>query len=65
MVNGRLLTGYGLLAWPADYGNSGIMTFMVNHLSDLHEADLGEGTTELAAAMDTYELGEGWTLVLD
>ena len=65
MVKGRLLTGYGLLAWPADYGNSGIMTFMVNHLRDLHEADLGEGTTELAAAMDTYELGEGWTLVLD
>ncbi len=65
LVNGRLLTGYGLLAWPADYGNSGIMTFMVNHLGDLHEADLGEETEELAAATDAYAPGEGWAIVED
>jgi hypothetical protein len=65
LVNGRLLTGYGLLAWPADYGNSGIMSFMVNHLGDLHEADLGEETENLAAAIDAYDPGEGWTIVED
>ena len=65
IANGRLLTGYGLLAWPADYGNSGIMTFMVNHLGDLHEADLGEETEELAAAIDAYDPGEGWAIVED
>jgi len=65
MVNGRLLTGYGLLAWPADYGNSGIMTFMINHLGDLHEADLGEETEELAAAIHGYDPGEGWAVVED
>ena len=65
MVNGRLLTGYGLLAWPADYDNSGIMTFMVNHLGDLYEADLGEETEELAAAIDTYDPGDDWTIVED
>ena len=65
MVNGRLLTGYALLAWPADYGNSGIMTFMVNHLGDLHEADLGEETEALAAAIDAYDPGEGWAIVED
>ncbi len=65
MVNGRLLTGYGLLAWPADYGNSGIMTFMVNHLGDLYEADLGEETEVLAVAIDAYDPGEGWAIVED
>lgn len=65
MVNGRLLTGYGLLTWPADYGNSGIMTFMINHLGDLHEADLGEGTAELAAAIDAYDPGKGWLPMLE
>ncbi len=64
-VNGRLLTGYGLLAWPAEYGNSGIMTFMVNHLGDLHEADLGEETSAAAAGIDAYDPGEGWTIVED
>jgi hypothetical protein len=65
MVNGRLLTGYGLLAWPADYDNSGIMTFMINHLGDLYEADLGEETAELAAAIDAYDPGDGWSIVED
>jgi hypothetical protein len=64
-LGGRLLTGYGLLAWTADYGNSGIMSFMVNHLGDLHEADLGEETETLAAAIDAYDPGEGWTIVED
>lgn len=65
MVNGRLLTGYGLLAWPADYDNSGIMTFMINHLGDLYEADLGAETEELAAAIDAYDPGDEWTIVQD
>ena len=65
MVNGRLLTGYGLLAWPADYGKSGIMTFMVNHLGALHEADLREETADLAAAIDAYDPGVRWALVED
>lgn len=65
LVNGRLLTGHGLLAWPADYGNAGIMSFMVNHLGDLHEADLGEETEGLAASIDAYDPGEGWAIVED
>jgi hypothetical protein len=65
MVNGRLLTGYGLLAWPADYGNSGIMTFMVNHLGNLQETDLGERTPELAAAIVAYDPGPDWLIVED
>jgi hypothetical protein len=65
MVNGRLLTGYGLLAWPADYGSSGIMTFTTNHLGELYEADLGEETESLAAAIDAHDPGEGWTIVED
>jgi hypothetical protein len=65
MVNGRLLTGYGLLAWPADYDNSGIMSFMVNHLGQLYEADLGADTAAIAEAMDAYDPGEEWTIVED
>jgi hypothetical protein len=51
--------------WPAGYGNSGIMTFMINHLGDPHEAGLGEHTAESAAAIDDCDPGEGWMPVLD
>ncbi len=64
-INGRMIAGFALLAWPADYGNSGIMSFMVSHLGDVHEADLGEDTATIAAANDAYDPGVEWSLTED
>ncbi|HSO80186.1 MAG TPA: DUF2950 family protein, partial [Chromatiaceae bacterium] len=62
---GRLTQGVALLAWPARYGHSGIMTFLVNHKGLVYEQDLGEDTGALAAAIDAYNPGEGWRAAVD
>ncbi|MBK8640302.1 MAG: DUF2950 domain-containing protein [Chromatiaceae bacterium] len=62
---GRLTQGVALLAWPASYGRSGIMTFLVNHKGMVYEQDLGVDTTALAAAIEAYDPGEGWRAAVD
>jgi len=52
-----------LLAFPADYGETGIMTFLIGEAGTVYEADLGEDTLTLAGAIDSFDLGEGWTPV--
>ncbi|NCA89913.1 MAG: DUF2950 domain-containing protein [Gammaproteobacteria bacterium] len=61
----RLIGGFGLLAWPARYGESGIMTFQVNQRGLVYERDLGEDTAALAAAIAAYDPGEGWLPAVD
>lgn len=58
--NGRMAGGCALLAYSADYGKSGIMTFMVNQDGTVLESDLGEGTTAAAASMTTYNPDSHW-----
>jgi hypothetical protein len=62
MVAGRT-TGYAFVAYPAEYGNSGIMTFMMNQDGVLLEKDLGKTTTETATAMSLFDPDPGWTIV--
>jgi len=64
IVDGRLTGGFAYLAYPAEYRNSGIMTFMVGPDGVVYQKDLGEKTTELAAAMTAYDPGDGWTPAL-
>jgi hypothetical protein len=63
--DGRLTEGVALLAWPATYGNSGIMTFQVSQRGVVYQADLGEETAAAAAAIDAYNPGDGWEPALD
>lgn len=65
LKDGRLTEGVALLAWPASYGNSGIMSFQVNQRGMVYQADLGEDTATAAAAIDAYDPGEGWEPVVD
>lgn len=65
LINGRMLAGFGLLAWPADYGNSGIMSFIVNQFGDVYEADLGEETAAVAEAITAFDPAAEWTVVED
>lgn len=61
VVNGRMIGGFGLLAYPAEYGNSGIMTFMVNHDGVVFQKDLGPETSELAPKIETFLPDGDWT----
>lgn len=65
MVGDRLLAGHALLAFPAAYGDSGVMSFLVAEAGQVYEADLGPDTLERAAAIDSFDPGEGWTPVPD
>jgi len=58
--NGQMTRGFGVIAWPAKYGNSGIMTFMTNHRGLVFENDLGPETAQLAAAIDSYNPDLNW-----
>jgi hypothetical protein len=60
VINGNMIVGFGLVAFPADYGSSGVMTFVVNHHGKVHQKDLGEFTR-----MDAYDPDHSWTLVED
>jgi hypothetical protein len=65
MVDGHLTKGFGLIAYPAEYGNTGVMTFMVDESGLVMERDLGESTAELAAAITSYNPDRSWRLVTD
>jgi len=60
LVNGELLGGFAAVAFPAEYGNSGVMTFLVNHDGVVFSKDLGPDTAKLALAMDTFDPGPDW-----
>ena len=60
LVNGQLLGGFALIAFPAEYGNSGVMTFMVNHDGVVFSKDLGAETAKLAQAIEAFDPGPDW-----
>ncbi len=60
MVRGRLFGGYAVVAWPAKYANSGIMTFIVNHEGIVYQRDLGDDTSERVAKITTFNPDHSW-----
>jgi hypothetical protein len=65
LVDGRLLGGFGLVAWPVEYGKTGVSTFIVNQLGVVFEKDLGKDTAAQAAAMTTFNPDGTWKAVED
>jgi hypothetical protein len=63
MLNGKMTNGFAFVAYPAQYGNSGVMTFIVNQDGVLLQKDLGKNATEAAAAMTMFDPDPGWTIV--
>jgi predicted small lipoprotein YifL len=63
VINGEMSGGFALVAWPADYDITGVMTFIVNHDGTLHEKDLGPDTPALAQAMTAYNPDSTWSVV--
>ncbi len=60
MVNGQLTRGFAFVAFPAEYRNSGVMTFIVNQDGVVYEKDLGQDTGKLAAAMSAFDPDNTW-----
>jgi hypothetical protein len=63
VINGHMLAGFALVAFPADYGTSGVVTFVINQWGFLYQKDLGDDTAKLAGAMNTYNPDSSWSIV--
>jgi hypothetical protein len=60
VVHGDMMGGFALVAYPSEYGNSGIMTFVVNQDGIVYQKDLGKKTKKIAEAMTLYDPDETW-----
>jgi hypothetical protein len=63
VVKGKMIGGFALVAYPATYGNSGIMTFVINHDGQVFEKDLGPQTGKAAPAIQAFEPDATWKKV--
>ena len=63
MSGERMKFGFALLAWPAEYGYTGVMSFLINHDGILYEKDLGFDTDKVIDEMNSFEPAEGWVRV--
>jgi len=63
VVNGSMVLGFAAVAYPAEYGASGIMTFIVNQNGVIYQKDLGKNTGKIAAAMKLYDPDKTWKKV--
>jgi hypothetical protein len=64
IANGKMTGGFGILAYPLEYRNSGIMTFVIGKDGTVYQKDLGEKTADLASAMAEYNPGDGWSVAM-
>jgi hypothetical protein len=60
LVDGKLTGGFALIAYPAQYGSSGVMTFIVNQDGIVYQQDLGEQTTDTASKITAYNPDDSW-----
>ncbi len=58
-----MIGGFALVAYPAKYGSSGIMTFIVNHEGVVFQKDLGPDTTKIASEIDAFNPDDTWKRV--
>ena len=60
-----MIAGFALAAWPAQWGNSGVMTFIVSQQGKVYQKNLGPKTSSVANGITTYDPDASWTLVKD
>jgi hypothetical protein len=61
LINGRMIAGFALVAWPAEWGNTGVMTFIVNQQGIVYQKNLGLKTVKIASGIKTYNPDDSWT----
>ncbi|MCZ6590933.1 MAG: DUF2950 domain-containing protein [Alphaproteobacteria bacterium] len=65
IINGNMIAGFALIAFPAEHGNSGVMTFICSHQGKVYEKDLGEDSDLIAAGIGVYNPDSTWSEVRD
>ena len=60
VINGRMIAGFAMVAYPDQYGESGVMTFIVSHNGRVYEKDLGKSSAVIGAQMTAFDPGAGW-----
>ena len=65
LVGDKMIGGFALVAYPASYRNSGVMTFLVNHDGVIFQKDLGPETARIAERMSVFNPDASWTMVTD
>nr|WP_246800831.1 DUF2950 domain-containing protein [Mesorhizobium amorphae] len=65
VINGNMIAGFALLAWPVKYAETGVHTFAVNHQGIVYQADLGPKTEAVAGAIKQFNPGDKWQLTDD
>ena len=55
-----MIGGFAMIAWPAEYGGSGIKTFIVSHNGNIYEQDLGSNTTAIAKEITSFNPDPSW-----
>jgi hypothetical protein len=63
LVNGRMIGGFGMVAYPAQYGVSGVMTFVVNHDGNVYQKNLGKETAKIAQMIALFDPDKTWRRV--
>jgi len=64
-VHGKMIGGFALVAYPAEYRNSGVMTFIVNHAGTVFQKDLGPNTAKIVERMSSFNPDKTWQKVSD
>ena len=65
VINGNMIAGFAAMAFPAEYGKSGIMTFLVSHQGKVYEKDLGPQTRDVTRGIQAYDPDDSWTEVTE
>ena len=65
VINGNMIGGFALVAWPAEYGESGVMTFIVNQQGKVYQRDLGTNTAKIVKKLSAYDPDKDWQVSPD
>ena len=60
VINGRMVAGFAMVAYPAEWDNTGVMTFIVNQNGKVFQRDFGKDSTAIGAKMSSFDPGPGW-----
>ena len=63
LINGNMVGGFALIAFPSNWGKSGVMSFIVNQQGKVYQKNLGPDTLKMVGAVNTYDPDKTWTLV--
>lgn len=65
VINDNMIAGYGLIAWPVKYAETGVKTFVLNQQGIVYERDLGPSTEEIVPFIDRFDPDDKWAVVND